>query len=190
MSFICQRRHLLLALFFLLSVGLALMSCTDNPNAFSSSGSPKDEAEKFLADAEKRLLDLNIKAGRAVQLFKSHRDGIADGDQRRDFIYVDDIVRVIVWLLATPSVSGVFNVGTGQARSFKDMIGAAYQSLGTPPNIQYIDMPEQIRGSYQYFTQATVERLRRAGYNGGFTPLEAAVDAYVKDFLDRPDRYR
>lgn len=131
-----------------------------------------------------------IKAGRVVQLFKSHRDGIADGDQRRDFIYVDDIVRVIVWLLATPSVSGVFNVGTGQARSFKDLIGAAYQSLGTPPNIQYIDMPEQIRGSYQYFTQATVERLRRAGYNGGFTPLEAAVDAYVKDFLDRPDRYR
>lgn len=132
----------------------------------------------------------DIKAGRAVQLFKSHRDGIADGDQRRDFIYVDDIVRVIVWLLATPSVSGVFNVGTGQARSFKDLIGAAYQSLGTSPNIQYIDMPEQIRGSYQYFTQATVERLRRAGYNGGFTALEAAVGAYVKDFLDRPDRYR
>ena len=132
----------------------------------------------------------DIKAGRVVQLFKSHRDGIADGDQRRDFIYVDDIVRVIVWLLATPSVSGIFNVGTGQARSFKDLIGAAYQSLGTSPNIQYIDMPEQIRGSYQYFTQATVERLQRAGYNGGFTPLEAAVDAYVKDFLDRPDRYR
>ncbi|OQW58725.1 MAG: ADP-L-glycero-D-mannoheptose-6-epimerase [Proteobacteria bacterium SG_bin9] len=132
----------------------------------------------------------DIKAGRAVQLFKSHREGIADGDQRRDFIYVDDIVRVIVWLLATPSVNGIFNVGTGQARSFKDLIGSAYQSLGTSPNIQYIDMPEQIRGSYQYFTQATVERLQRAGYNGGFTPLEAAVDAYVKDFLDRPDRYR
>lgn len=132
----------------------------------------------------------DIKAGRVVQLFKSHRDGIVDGDQRRDFIYVDDIVRVIVWLLATPSVSGIFNVGTGQARSFKDLIGAAYQSLGTSANIQYIDMPEQILGSYQYFTQATVERLQRAGYNGGFTPLEVAVDAYVKDFLDRPDRYR
>lgn len=132
----------------------------------------------------------DIKAGRTVNLFKSHRDGIADGDQRRDFIYVDDIVRVIVWLLATPSVSGIFNVGTGQARSFKDLIGAAYRSLGTSPNIQYVDMPEQIRGSYQYFTQATVERLQRAGYNGGFTALEPAVDAYVKDFLDRPDRFR
>lgn len=132
----------------------------------------------------------DIRAGRPVQLFKSHRDGIADGDQRRDFIYVDDIVRVIVWLLAAPTVSGLFNVGTGTARSFKDLIGAAYQSLGTPPKIEYVDMPEQIRGSYQYFTEATVERLRRAGYNGGFTPLEAAVDAYVKGYLDRPDRYR
>ncbi len=132
----------------------------------------------------------DIKAGRPIQLFKSHRDGIADGDQRRDFIYVDDVVRVINWLLATPSVSGIFNVGTGNARSFRDMMLAAYRSLGTSPNIAYIDMPGQIRGSYQYFTQATVERLHRAGYNGGFTPLEAAVDLYVKDFLDRPDRYR
>lgn len=132
----------------------------------------------------------DIKAGRSIQLFKSHRDGIADGDQRRDFIYVDDVVRVINWLLATPSVSGIFNVGTGHARSFRDLILAAYRSLGTLPNIQYVDMPEQIRISYQYFTQATVERLHRAGYNGGFTPLEAAVDTYVKDFLDKPDRTR
>ncbi|KJC56225.1 ADP-L-glycero-D-manno-heptose-6-epimerase [Bradyrhizobium sp. LTSPM299] len=132
----------------------------------------------------------DIKQGRAVQLFKSHRDGIADGDQRRDFIYVDDVVRVMMWLLATPQVSGLFNVGTGKARSFKDMIVAAYSALGAPPNIQYVDMPEQIRGSYQYFTQSEVDRLARAGYNGGFTALEDAVDAYVKGFLNRTDRYR
>jgi ADP-L-glycero-D-manno-heptose 6-epimerase len=132
----------------------------------------------------------DIKAGRPVQLFKSYREGIADGDQRRDFIYVDDVVRVMMWLLATPSVSGLFNVGTGAARSFKDMMLAAFAALGASPNIQYIDMPEQIRGSYQYFTQSEVDRLRAAGYNGGFTKLEDAVELYVKGFLDRADRFR
>jgi ADP-L-glycero-D-manno-heptose 6-epimerase len=132
----------------------------------------------------------DIKAGRAVQLFKSHREGIADGDQRRDFIYVDDVVRVMMWLLATPSVSGIFNVGTGNARSFKDLMLSAYAALGTAPNIHYIDMPEQIRGSYQYFTQSEVDRLQRAGYNGGFTTLEDAVGTYVKGFLDSADRFR
>jgi ADP-L-glycero-D-manno-heptose 6-epimerase len=132
----------------------------------------------------------DIRAGRPVQLFKSHRDGIADGDQRRDFIYVDDAVRVMMWLMANPSVSGIFNVGTGKARSFKDMMLSAYNALGTAPNIQYVEMPEQIRGSYQYFTQSDGDRLQRAGYNGGFTALEDAVDSYVRGFLDRADRFR
>jgi len=132
----------------------------------------------------------DVRAGRAVQLFKSHREGIADGDQRRDFIYVDDVVRIIMWLLAMPSVSGLFNVGTGKARSFRDLMLAAYSALGARPNIEYIDMPEQIRNSYQYFTQSEVDRLCRAGYNGGFTTLEDAVKAYVGDYLDRPDRFR
>jgi ADP-L-glycero-D-manno-heptose 6-epimerase len=131
-----------------------------------------------------------IKAGRPVQLFKSHREGIADGDQRRDFIYVDDVVRVMMWLLSAPSVSGLFNVGTGTARSFKDLMLSAYTALGTIPNIQYIDMPEAIRGSYQYFTRSEVDRLQRAGYNGGFTALEEAVGIYVRGFLDRADRFR
>ena len=132
----------------------------------------------------------DIKAGRVVQLFKSHREGIAGGDQRRDFIYVDDVVRVIIWLIATPQVSGLFNVGTGKARSFRDLIVSAYGALGREPNIEYVDMPEQIRGSYQYFTESVVDRLARAGYNGGFTRLEDAVGAYVNGFLDRADRYR
>ena len=132
----------------------------------------------------------DIKAGRVVQLFRSHRDGIADGDQRRDFIYVDDVVRVVMWLVATPSVSGLFNVGTGKARSFKDLMLSAYAALNASPNIRYIDMPMSIRDSYQYFTQSVVDRLRRAGYNGGFTPLEEAVGLYVKGYLDSTDRYR
>lgn len=132
----------------------------------------------------------DVKAGRTVQLFKSHRDGIADGDQRRDFIYVDDAVRVMIWLLATPAVSGIFNVGTGHARSFRDLMLSAYSALGASPNIEYVDMPEQIRGSYQYFTESDVGRLCGAGYNGGFTGLEEAVGLYVKDFLDQADRFR
>ncbi len=132
----------------------------------------------------------DIKAGRAIQLFKSHRDGIADGDQRRDFIYVDDVTRVMTWLFASPDVSGLFNVGTGRARSFREMMLSAYAALGAPPNIDYIDMPESIRNSYQYFTEADVTRLCQAGYNGGFTPLEDAVGAYVGEFLDRADPFR
>ena len=132
----------------------------------------------------------DIRAGRPVQLFKSYREGIADGDQRRDFIYVDDVVRVMMWLLATPDVSGIFNVGTGKARSFRDMMLAAYAALGATPNIRYIDMPEAIRGSYQYFTQGDVARLQHAGYNGGFTALEDAVATYVRGYLDSADRFR
>jgi ADP-L-glycero-D-manno-heptose 6-epimerase len=132
----------------------------------------------------------DVRAGRAVQLFKSHREGIADGDQRRDFIHVDDAVRVMMWLLATPSVSGLFNVGTGRARSFRDLMLAAYAAFGAAPNIEYVDMPESIRGSYQYFTESDVDRLQRAGYSGGFTALEPAVHSYVKGFLDRADRFR
>jgi ADP-L-glycero-D-manno-heptose 6-epimerase len=150
---------------------------------------PNEYHKGTMMSALARRFD-DVKAGRPVQLFKSHREGIADGDQRRDFIYVDDVVRVVMWLLGTPDVSGLFNVGTGIARSFKDLMLSAYAALGTKPNIQYIDMPEQIRGSYQYFTQSEVDRLRRAGYNGGFTALEDAVDAYVKGFLDRGDRFR
>lgn len=132
----------------------------------------------------------DIKAGREIQLFKSHRDGIADGDQRRDFIYVDDVVRVIMWLLATPAVNGLFNVGTGTARSFKDLMLAAYAALGTRPNIAYVDMPDQIRGSYQYFTESDGARLLQAGYNGGFASLEDSVSAYVTGYLDQTDRFR
>ena len=95
-----------------------------------------------------------------------------------------------MWLLATSSVSGLFNVGTGKARSFKDLMLSAYAALGLKPDIRYIDMPVSIRDSYQYFTQSEVDRLQRAGYNGGFTALEEAVALYVKGYLDSPDRYR
>jgi ADP-L-glycero-D-manno-heptose 6-epimerase len=130
------------------------------------------------------------KAGKPVRLFKSHRPGIGDGEQKRDFIYVDDAVAVVRWLIDTPTVSGLFNVGTGRARSFRDLITAMFAALGRNPAIEYIDMPAAIRDSYQYFTQAETENLRRAGYNADFTALEDAVRRYVTHYLDRPDRYR
>src|SRR3984893_16596387 len=132
----------------------------------------------------------DLKAGRPVRLFKSHKDGIADGDQRRDFIYVDDAVAVLRWALDTTSANGIFNVGTGKAESFRDMIGSMFKAMKKPENIEYIDMPENIRGQYQYFTQGSVENLRRAGYNAGFTPLETAVGQYVTGYLNRDDRYK
>jgi ADP-L-glycero-D-manno-heptose 6-epimerase len=128
--------------------------------------------------------------GKPVQLFKSHRNGFADGEQKRDFIYVDDAVAVMCWLMQTPSVSGIFNVGTGNAGSFRDLITALFVALGRKPQIEYVDMPQAIRDQYQYFTQARIENLRRAGYNAGFTPLEQAVHSYVNSFLNQPDRYR
>jgi ADP-L-glycero-D-manno-heptose 6-epimerase len=130
------------------------------------------------------------KGGKPVRLFKSHRAGFADGGQSRDFIYVDDAVAVMRWLIETPSVSGIFNVGTGEARSFRDLIAAMFRALGRAPAIEYVDMPPTIRDQYQYFTEARVENLRRAGYNAGFTPLEEAVERYVTAFLNQPDRYR
>jgi ADP-L-glycero-D-manno-heptose 6-epimerase len=150
---------------------------------------PNEYHKGAMASVLSRVFD-EAKAGRAVRLFKSHRPDVADGEQRRDFIYVDDAVAVVRWLLETPSVCGIFNVGTGIARSFRDMIMALFQALGRPPRIEYVDMPAAIRDKYQYFTQAEVENLRRAGYNAGFTPLEQAVGRYVGDFLDLPDRYR
>ena len=130
------------------------------------------------------------RAGEPVRLFKSHRPGIADGDQRRDFIHVDDVTAVMRWCLGSPAVNGLFNVGTGAARSFRDMIEAMFSALRQPANIEYVDMPVAIRDSYQYFTEARMEKLRHAGYNADFTPLAAAVERYVQGYLNRPDRYR
>jgi ADP-L-glycero-D-manno-heptose 6-epimerase len=150
---------------------------------------PNEYHKGTMASVLCRVFD-EVRAGKPVRLFKSHREGIADGDQRRDFIYVDDVLAVVRWLLDTPKVSGIFNVGTGEARSFREMIEAMFKAMGRAPNIEYVDMPLQIRNSYQYFTQADMTNLRRAGYNAGFTPLEAAVAQYVTRYLDAPDRYR
>jgi ADP-L-glycero-D-manno-heptose 6-epimerase len=154
-------------------------------NVFGPNEYHKGEMMSLVA---KRFDD--AKAGKPIRLFKSHRAGIGDGEQKRDFIYVDDAIAVVRWLIETPAVSGIFNVGTGVARSFRDLMTAMFAALGRPPAIEYIDMPVSIRDSYQYVTEARTENLRRAGYNADFMPLETAVQRYVSGYLDRADRYR
>jgi ADP-L-glycero-D-manno-heptose 6-epimerase len=131
-----------------------------------------------------------VKAGGTCKLFKSHRPDYEDGGQLRDFVWIGDCVDVMMWLLDNPQASGLFNCGTGQARSFKDLATATYRALGMEPKIEYIPTPEQIRDKYQYFTQADMSRLRDAGYDKPFTPLEEGVARYVKDYLDAEDPFR
>jgi ADP-L-glycero-D-manno-heptose 6-epimerase len=150
---------------------------------------PNEYHKGAMASVVSKVFD-QAKAGKPVRLFKSHRPGVADGDQRRDFIYVDDVVAVTLWLLNAPRVCGIYNVGTGQAGSFREMITAMFAALGRPPNIEYIDMPIELRESYQYFTQSEMKNLRKAGYNADFTSATEGVKRYVLEFLDRSDRYR
>ncbi len=130
------------------------------------------------------------KPGQPVRLFKSHRDGIAHGEQLRDFVSVDDVVRVMLWLKETGKTAGILNIGTGIGRSFKDLAMATIRATGEEPIIEYIDMPDSIRSAYQYYTCAEMGRLRRLGYTNGFTALETAIEGYVKDYLLKSDPYR
>ncbi|WP_288757929.1 ADP-glyceromanno-heptose 6-epimerase [uncultured Brevundimonas sp.] len=131
-----------------------------------------------------------VAAGETVSLFRSHNPAYPDGGQLRDFVYVDDVVDIVDWLLRSPEVSGVFNAGSGQARSFADLARATFAAAGREPAIDYVDMPEVIRDRYQYFTQARMDRVRAAGFGGQSTPLEEGVRRYVQDFLSKPDPYR
>ena len=132
----------------------------------------------------------SVRDGNAVQLFRSYREGIPDGGQKRDFVYVRDVADVVAWLLATPEVNGVFNLGSGQARSFEDLARAVFAAAGQPAQIDYIPMPTAIRDHYQYFTEARMERLASAGYSGAFTSLEDGVADYVRSYLATDDPYR
>ena len=120
-----------------------------------------------------------IRNGGRVKLFQSHREGYADGGQLRDFIYVKDVVRVMLAFAARPEVSGLFNLGTGKAHSFRELLEATFAAMGLEPRIDYIPMPEDLRGKYQYFTQATMDRTLAAGIPYTPTPLAEAVADYV-----------
>ena len=126
--------------------------------------------------------------GRA-RLFRSHNPNYEDGGQSRDFVWVGDCVEVMLWLEAQPTVSGVFNCGTGQARSFLDLANAVFQAMGKDALIDYVPTPEAIRDKYQYFTEANMAKLRAAGYDRSFTSLENGVGRYVTEHLMLEDAY-
>ena len=124
-----------------------------------------------------------------IRLFKSHREAYADGGQQRDFVYVKDCVELIWWLLEHPDVGGIFNVGTGQARTWNDLATAVFKAMGLAPRIEYIDMPAHLRDHYQYYTCADIGALRAAGYERPFSSLEDAAADYVGNYLQRDDPY-
>jgi len=131
-----------------------------------------------------------IQSGEPARLFRAHRPDLAHGEQRRDFVWVGDVVDVVLWLLDQPRVSGLFNLGTGRARSFNDLARAVFAALDRAPEIAYIDMPAPLRAQYQSFTQAETGRLRAAGYRAPFTDLETGIARYVRDYLNRDDPFR
>ena len=134
-----------------------------------------------------------VASGRRPTLFRadptSNEPELPPGGQARDFIWIGDVVDVLLWLLDTPGVSGLFNLGTGVARNYLDLAHAVCAAAGVAPDIEFVDMPARLHGQYQSFTQAPMARLYAAGYAGQFTPLEAGIGRYVRDHLSRTDPY-
>jgi ADP-L-glycero-D-manno-heptose 6-epimerase len=124
-----------------------------------------------------------IKEFGKVKLFKSHKPDYANGEQMRDFIYVKDLCDVCIFLLENRKKSGIYNLGTGQARTWNDLANAIFKAMDLPSNIEYIDIPEDIRGKYQYFTEANMTKLKNIGYKKEFTNVENAVNDYVNNYL-------
>jgi ADP-L-glycero-D-manno-heptose 6-epimerase len=131
-----------------------------------------------------------VAAGAPARLFRSYRPDYPDGGQRRDFVWVDDCVAVMLWLIDHPEVNGLFNVGSGAARSWLDLAHAVFAAIGRAPAIEFIPMPESLRPKYQYFTEAPIDRLRAAGFERPMTSLEDGVAAYVRGYLAAEDPYR
>jgi ADP-L-glycero-D-manno-heptose 6-epimerase len=128
--------------------------------------------------------------GDTVKLFKSYRDDVPHGGQRRDFVYVRDAVEVVMWLLANPQVNGIYNLGTGRARTFRELVEALFRAADKPLRVDYVDMPTGLRDKYQYFTEAQMGRLKAAGYDRPFTPIEDGVADYVWLYLSQADPHR
>jgi ADP-L-glycero-D-manno-heptose 6-epimerase len=118
-----------------------------------------------------------------MKLFRSHKPGIPDGGQKRDFVYVKDVVKVILFLFTNRPSSGIYNLGTGKASTFMDLAAFTFKAMNLKPVIEFIDTPEDIRDKYQYFTEARIEKLRNAGYSDDFYSLSAGIDDYVKNYL-------
>jgi len=153
-------------------------------NVYGPNEYHKDEMRSVIAKLWPR-----IAAGETAQLFASDRPDYPDGGQMRDFIWVGDCVDVMLWLHDRPDVSGLFNLGTGRARTWNDLVLALFRAAGRTPRIDYLPMPDHLKGRYQYWTEARMDRLRAAGYTAPFTSLEQGVRRYVQSHLATPDPY-
>ncbi|MBN9565105.1 MAG: ADP-glyceromanno-heptose 6-epimerase [Alphaproteobacteria bacterium] len=131
-----------------------------------------------------------IQSTEKAKLFKSYHPSYTDGGQLRDFVYVADCVKIMLWLFANPHISGLFNVGTGKARSFQDLASEVFKALNLAPNIEFIDMPETLKDKYQYYTQANIDKLLAAGYTTPMTSLEEGIKEYVQTYLTNDDPYQ
>lgn len=153
-------------------------------NVFGPNEYHKEDMMSVICKAYSQIGDT-----RSMKLFKSYHPDYEDGGQKRDFVYVKDCVDVMYWLLTNPQVGGVFNVGTGNARTWNDLAKSVFTAMDVPEDIHYIDMPEQLQGKYQYFTEAAMDKLKQAGCPVAFTPLEDAAKDYVQNYLSQEDPY-
>jgi len=149
-------------------------------NVFGPNEYHKGDMRSFVLKAFEQ-----ITAKGKVGLFKSYKPEYADGEQKRDFIYVKDTVDMTLFFLDNPQINGLFNIGTGKPRSWNDLVKAVFAAMDKPPNIEYIEMPESIRSQYQYFTEADITKLHQAGYNKQTTSLKDAIKDYVQNYLQK-----
>ena len=147
---------------------------------------PNEEHKGDMRSVVSKAYEQIVRTGR-MNLFKSHRPKYRDGEQKRDFLYVKDAVRMTLWLAENEQAMGLFNLGNGTARTWLDLGNSIFSALGQEPNIEFVDMPEFLRDKYQYFTEATIEKLRSYGYGENLFSLEEAVSDYVTGYL-HPDR--
>jgi len=148
-------------------------------NVFGPNEYHKSEMMSFVVKAFEQ-----IKTTGKVRLFKSYQPEYADGEQVRDFLYVKDAVNMTLFFFDNPYINGIFNIGTGETRTWNDLVIAVFMGMGMKPSIEYIEMPSSIRNQYQYFTQADLSKLRRAGYSKQTTPLEDAIRDYIQNYLE------
>ncbi len=147
-------------------------------NVYGPNEYHKDEMRSVVC----QIVD-TVRRGETVKLFKSHNPAYPDGGQLRDFVYVKDCADAVIWLLSQGNYKGIYNIGTGKARSFADLAHAVFKAINVPPRIEYVDTPPEIRDNYQYFTQAEMGSLRALGYDRPFTELEDGVNDYVQNYL-------
>ncbi len=147
-------------------------------NVYGPNEYHKDEMKSVIAKAYSQIKDTG-----KLKLFKSYKPQYPDGGQLRDFVYVKDCVEAIWWLLENPQINGIYNIGTGQSRTWNDLAAAVFNAMNYPVDITYIDMPESIRNQYQYYTEASMQKLIDHGYLKSMTSLEAGIADYVHHYL-------